>query len=194
MHPELTFCSSLNTRKSSRPSRTSKPVLSSPYNSYSADRNSSVPPNADGTYTLPTIRLPDGTYIMDSFKIADALEARYPEPSLHLNSDMQKRFVPHMVNIMEALYPTHVPLIMSRLLNPPSQAFWEVSRKALIEAGPDPDAWKKADPSIKEVTKLLEENNGPFFAGEVFTYADILWIGFLIFWKRIGDDVYEKFL
>jgi glutathione S-transferase len=131
---------------------------------------------------------------MDSYKIADALEERYPSPSLHLNSDMQKRVVPQVIAIMGAIYSTAAPLIQSRLLNPPSQAFWDVTRKELFAIGPDPKGWEKTELPSKEVTRLLKEKEGPWFNGEEFAYVDIIWIAFLIFFQRIGDDVWEKFL
>ncbi|RKU49191.1 hypothetical protein DL546_008898 [Coniochaeta pulveracea] len=153
-----------------------------------------VAPNEDGSYTIPTIRLPDGTYIMDSYKIADALEESYPSPPLHLNSDMQKGVNAQMVKIFEGIYPAACPLIQDRILNPPSQAYWDVTRKECLALGPDPRGWEKADPGLKEVTRLLKEKEGPWFNGDEFTYADILWVGFLIFFKRIGDDMFEGVL
>jgi len=45
-----------------------------------------IPPNKKGAeYTIPAVRLADGTYLMDSLQIAGALEMVYPTPSLHLD-------------------------------------------------------------------------------------------------------------
>lgn len=131
---------------------------------------------------------------MDSYKIADAVEQRYPSPPLHLNSELQKRVNAQMAIIMEALYPTACPLIKSRILNPPSQAYWAVTRKECLDLGPDPKCWEKAGPALKEATRLLKEKEGPWFNGEEFAYVDILWIAFLIFWRRIGEDIWDGVL
>lgn len=154
----------------------------------------SVEPNADGQYTIPTIRLPDDTWVMDSFKIADVLESRYPTPSLHLDSPVCKKVKHIVARAMPAFYRNFMPLVPERLLTQRSQDYWYATRKQILDMGPDPEAWRKAGPVLQEATALLKETAGPFFLGKDFSFADVIWISLLIFWKRIGDDVFEKFL
>lgn len=54
-------------------------------------------------------------------------------------------------------------------------------------------AWKEAAPGLKIVNDMLEKNQeGPFFAGKQRAYADIILLAFLKWWKRCGDDIYDK--
>lgn len=131
---------------------------------------------------------------MDSYKIATALEARYPNPPLHLDSPIMQKLGPLIGQIVTPLFPVFLALVPPRLLSERSQEYWYRTRKEMLDKGPDPQAWEKAAPFLKEATELLKETDGPFFAGKEFSYADIMWIGLLLFWRRIGDDVYEKFL
>jgi glutathione S-transferase len=131
---------------------------------------------------------------MDSWKIAQALEARYPKPSLHLDSPIRQKIEALIGQAVGPLVPVFVELVPKRLLGEREQEYWARTRKPILEKGPDPQAWEKAAPALKEATELLKANGGPFFLGKEFSYADVMWIGLLIFWRRIGDDVFEKFL
>lgn len=143
---------------------------------------------------------------MDSMKIAKYIEEKHPEPSIHLDSPYIKKVVEQMVATMSfgpGLRGVLLARIPGRLLNPPSVEYWQETRskaigKPLSEITEDEQgdkAWEYAAPAIKEVTRLLKENSeGPFFEGKTVTYADFYWIGFLLFWRRIGDDTFKKLI
>lgn len=52
------------------------------------------------------------------------------------------------------------------------------------------------EPVVREVTALLGENpDGPFFLGEGKpSFADFVWVGFLAFARRIGQEHYDELL
>lgn len=152
-------------------------------------------------YTIPTVIMPDGEYIMDSAEIAKAVEKAFPEPSLHLDSTFVDRLFAVLKEIMAAILPVYIPLVPQRILNEASQPYWYETREAKVgmpldqlarEKGGDP-AWAAAAPFLRQVSDLLRENpQGPFFLGETPSYTDFIWGGLLVFLRRIGDDVLEK--
>ncbi|KAH6657020.1 putative glutathione S-transferase [Truncatella angustata] len=159
-----------------------------------------------GIYTIPTVRTTDGTYIMDSLKIAEYIEEKYPTPSIHLDSPYVKKVVDQIsasFQFGKGVRGIFFPLVPERLLNPRSAEFWYETRakiigKPLSEITEDErgdKAWEYATEPVKEITRLLRENSeGPFFEGNTVTYADFYWAGYLLFWKRIGDDTFQKLL
>lgn len=162
------------------------------------------PPHPEGfaiaQYTSPTIILPDGTYLSDSRKIADEIDKRYPTPSVHLDDPKLKELEGIMPNIMSALVGVYIPLVPVRLLNEASHPHWYSTREKrvgmplsqLAEQRGGDIGYREAQPFLMAITKMLVENSeGPFFAGKEVGYVDFVWGGFLIFMKRIGDDVYE---
>lgn len=163
--------------------------------------NFSVDPNPTGhPYTIPAITLPDGTWIQDSHKIAKAIEERYPDRPLNLESPYQARIqalVPKAIVPIMAIGLNQIP---RRLLNKPSYDYWMVDRAPRVGgdfAGNEAEnggevAYTASAPGIKEITAMLKENaDGPFFGGKDVSYADFVWIGALEFLRRIGDDVLE---
>lgn len=157
-------------------------------------------------YTSPTIAYTDGRYIADSRVIAGVLEKDHPSPSLHLDSsylarieDIVQRLLYKDMPITRALFVAQIPL---RLLNKASVPYWYRTRETSIgmkldeyEATYGGDkAWAQTEQPLGEVTAMLTENEGPFFMGETLSYADFVWAGILIFFRRIGEDRFEELL
>ncbi|KAH0491934.1 hypothetical protein TgHK011_003335 [Trichoderma gracile] len=162
-----------------------------------------VPPNQEGRqYQLPAIQLPDGSYVMDSYKIADVINEKHPEPKLPLNTPVQLRFTPLLINFMTQLRPLFVPLVAQRLLGPGSIPYFHATREedvgmSLEEYGKTqgPGAFDRAEPFARQITALLNETpSGPFFMGDTVSYTDIMWAGILLFFKRLGHEEYEEVL
>ncbi|PWY80630.1 putative glutathione S-transferase [Aspergillus heteromorphus CBS 117.55] len=162
-----------------------------------------VLPNSAGfPYSIPAIHLPDGTYMMDSRQIANSIEERYPEPPLHLNSEYLPKVESVWLRLMDSIRPLFIPQVPKRLLNERSLDYWYTTREEMFgmsldqlekEQGGD-KAWDKAEPKIREATALLKENQGPFFMGEVISYADLVWTSILLFQKRMGPDFFDELL
>ncbi|KAI1858503.1 uncharacterized protein JN550_012550 [Neoarthrinium moseri] len=162
-------------------------------------------PEGAATYTIPTVKLPDGKYITDSIKIAEYIEEHYPSPSIHLDSPYVPKIQKLIATLMElgtGLRGVFLALVPERLLNPESVDYWMETRSKMLqrplsELTADErggKAWDHAAKSLHEVTRLLKENDGPFFAGKTVTYADFYWAGFLLFFQRFGTEVFEKLI
>ncbi|KAI1138135.1 putative glutathione S-transferase [Hypoxylon sp. FL0543] len=157
------------------------------------------------TYTVPTIILPDGTWVTDSLEIAKVLEEKYPEPSLHLDSPYLPKYVEHLIQVFKAIGPIYMPGVHKNVLNEPSLDFFRASREKLTgktleqleeSGGPGGEqAWSNSAPGLQKITALLKENpDGPFFEGKTVGYVDFVHAAFLIFLSRIGEDFLEKAL
>ncbi|KAI1636355.1 putative glutathione S-transferase [Biscogniauxia mediterranea] len=151
-------------------------------------------------YTIPTVTLPDGTWIMDSWEIAQTLEKQKPEPSLHLDAP----FLPTVIDLTTKATIELIPIFAARtpklILDEPSIPYWYETREKSLGAHPDKLEQEKggdraisaATPHLQAVTALLKEkSDGPFFLGATPSYADFVWAGFLIFMSKLGDDTKE---
>lgn len=155
------------------------------------------------TYTIPTIQYTDGKYIMDSKAIVQAIEKGTPEPSLHLDSPYLAKVEEILEKITTALQPIYIPTVPKRFLNDASIPYWYRTREAKFGMKLDEFektkggdlSWNQAEPLLKQITELLKENpDGPYFSGKTVTYADFIWAGCLIFWQRLGDDLFSELL
>lgn len=161
----------------------------------------SLAPNAKGTpYTIPTIRQPNGTYIMDSRVIATALEAEYPTPSLYLDVPVLAEVEGLIGATLGPLLPIFLVRVPDVLLADASVPYWMETRKAYtggldvreFAAQADMDkVWQDVEAGFGKVTEVLNRMDGPFFGREV-GYVDFVWGGLLLFVKALGEDVWEK--
>ncbi|KAE9371002.1 hypothetical protein N431DRAFT_376340 [Stipitochalara longipes BDJ] len=161
-----------------------------------------VPPNPPGAmpYTIPTLRFPDGAYIMDSKAIVQRLERDKPSPSLHIDSPILPE-VEHLVSkIMTTLRGVWMPALHANLLNDRSKKhFVQVSEQkyqkpfdqVLQEIGGE-EAWIEVLPSIHQLGEIIKKNEGPFVMGETPSYADFVIVGGLQFLKVIEEDFYNR--
>ncbi|KAF2637092.1 hypothetical protein P280DRAFT_458881 [Massarina eburnea CBS 473.64] len=168
----------------------------------------SIPPHDPTTpgyytaYTSPALRHADGKTTMDSWEIAQELEARYPEPSLRLEEPIVGRIRDVIVGLREPLNAWWMPKVPERVLGKESAEYFERTREvrlgmSLGELGEkaDEECWVKAKGPALEVAELLKENGGPFFLGEtVVSYADFIFVSFLHFLKTVDANVYERYL
>ncbi|KAM5364967.1 hypothetical protein ACJA88_012809 [Fusarium oxysporum] len=139
---------------------------------------------------------------MDSYKIADVIEEKYPEPSVHLNNPMQDRLRASMIKFMTEMVPIYVPGVAKNIIGEKSIDFFLATRlqdvgMPLYEYGEkhSPGAFDRAEPFAREITALLEENtSGPFLLGDVVSYADFIWAGILLFFQCLGEKEYKEVL
>lgn len=57
-------------------------------------------------------------------------------------------------------------------------------------------AWAAATPGIKLLEALYEDSRktGPFLAGQIRAYPDLLVLGYLQYIKRCGSDIFARFI
>lgn len=168
--------------------------------------DSSIPPHESGprAYTIPTVQFPDGTYLMDSRKIAEAIEQKHPSPKVHLDSPTVQKVERLVLHSIKPIYPNLMYKISQVILTEKSYDYWvgQYTR----EYGMPLDeyerqfgggkAWAVARPALSELTALLKERQaeGPFFLGSEVSYADFVWAGALIFMKRSSEEVFQELL
>lgn len=146
--------------------------------------------------------MPDGSYVMDSYKIADIIEEKHPEPSVHLNTPVQLRFREILIKFMGELTPIYVPGVAQSILGDGSIDFFRTTRQEDVGMPLDdygkknsPGAFERAEPFAREMTALLNEtSSGPYFLGDTISYTDFMWAGILLFFKCLGDEKYQEVL
>ncbi|KAL0475599.1 hypothetical protein QR685DRAFT_513177 [Neurospora intermedia] len=166
-----------------------------------------APEPSTSSYTIPAIRFPDGTYMMDSKSIAVALEERYPAPqypSLHLDTPALAKLESLMPGMMGKLAGVFVPGAVKNILGPKSQPYFISTREAEFGMSIDElqktqggvQAYEKIREELQEATALLKQNaaRGPFFEGDKVSYADFVWAGFLLFMKYADAEGFDKLL
>ncbi|KAM0257679.1 hypothetical protein ACHAQJ_004244 [Trichoderma viride] len=146
--------------------------------------------------------MPDGSYVMDSYKIADIIEEKHPEPSLALNTPVQLSFRKMLINFMGQLAPIYVPGAAQHILGEESLDFFLTTRQEDVGMPLDdykkqhgPGAFERAEPFARELTALLNEtSSGPYFLGDTVSYTDFMWAGILLFFKCLGNEEYQEVL
>lgn len=161
-------------------------------------------PNPEGAarspYTIPAVKFPDGSYMMDSRKIATELERRYPSPPLHLDSPMLRKVEDLIPKLFWPMAGIHMVKIPKNILNPPSTEYMERTRaegfkkiRSELESDPDGEkAWPQVEPLLKELGDILNANGGPFALGKTVSYADFVVVSFLHFARCVDKTLYER--
>lgn len=154
-------------------------------------------------YTIPTVKFPDGTWLMDSRKIAEAIEARFPSPSANLQSPFQARMEELINPLIFTVFGLVIKEIPDNLLNESSEEYWNDDRADLVgmnidkfaEAKGGQNALDAARDSLEKITALYKENSdGPFLEGKDPIYADFLWVSFLVFIQKSNPAWFGGFL
>lgn len=168
-----------------------------------------VSPNTSGqagsAYTVPTIRLPDHTYVRDSAVIAEKLEALYPDPSVTFDTETQIQAEQAIAKIAGPLVPVFMPRIARDVIIESSVPFFRETRaKAfgmslddLEKARGGVAAWKAAEPGFQALKAVLTEHKrseGPFIFGREVSYGDFIIVAFMESLSRIGGDLGARML
>ncbi|KAJ4301908.1 hypothetical protein N0V90_004004 [Kalmusia sp. IMI 367209] len=137
---------------------------------------------------------------MDSWKIAKELEERYPTPSLHLNDPIVARF--REIPIVKPILAHLVPKVPRNLLNKISADYFYLTREERYKMPLDQlerekakeENWEEMKSVAKNIGDLLREKEGPFLLGETLSYADIVFVTYLQFMKRVDESVFQRYL
>jgi glutathione S-transferase len=138
---------------------------------------------------------------MDSRKIADALESRYPSPPLHLDFPKLANVQATVIKANVAAAPLWCPRIPRTILNERSVSYFSETRAKRFGMTLDEleksdqggeAAWEAALPHLQELAQMLKENGGPYFMGATVSYADFIVTAFLQFWKRVAPDLFDR--
>ena len=169
-----------------------------------------LPPNEEGTafapYSSPTIRLPDGTMVMNSANIIPKLEAKYPKPSLYLETGLHKEAEKLITDLGLATWWDGMVTTKDELLPPRSSEYFARTRKEVFGASLEDcaaakggeTAWKNAVEPIKKLAAFMKEHrkkgeeDGPFVLGNEPSYADFMIVTMFECYERCHDESYQK--
>ncbi|KAK5138542.1 hypothetical protein LTR08_000130 [Meristemomyces frigidus] len=166
-----------------------------------------IPPNdpdAFAEYSSPTVRLADGSYVMDTAKIVPKLEETYPEPSLHLTSPMNKEASELIDALLMALLPGVLPDVVNLLQEPSKSWFVEdrerrlgMTLEALAQKAGGEHGWQKAEPLLHRLKGLLEKNKddaGPFILGSKPSFGDLVIVAMFEGMRKITRKNYDRLM
>ena len=144
----------------------------------------------------------DGIWLTDSFAIVQELDRLHPQPSLHLDGPYQAKVNELAAKVMQKIGPECYSRIPETILNEASRQYWYQTRQERLGMSVDQyeakhggnTAYAEAEPYLKQLTQLLEENEGLYFMGEQVSYADFSWVAFLVFFKRVDQDIFTSVL
>lgn len=142
---------------------------------------------------------------MDSAAIATELEALYPEPSLHLDTGLHEQILPILGQVVVPLIPVFMPRIARDMLVESSVPWFRearekrfgISLEELERAKGGEQAWVAAQPGFEALRRFLTEHKqdeGPFVLGSQVSYVDFMLVSMAEAFRRIGGDLYEKFV
>ncbi|KAF2168650.1 hypothetical protein M409DRAFT_21394 [Zasmidium cellare ATCC 36951] len=165
-----------------------------------------ISPNEPGIawvdYSVPAIRLPSGEHLMDSLKIAHALEDLHPSPSLHLDTALHEKTSLVTAKAAGPLLPVFMPIIGRSIVLDSDSEWFETDRSQKFGCSMaefertkgGQQAWDAARPGMEMLRALLTEEKkdaGPFIMGSVPCYGDLVLLGLFQFFRRLG--IWEKF-
>lgn len=159
----------------------------------------SVAPNKSGiTYTIPTIQLQSGEWIMESSEIGRRLEQLYPNPALD-SSALDVEIDALTEKVMGIISPDFIPKIPRTLISAASVPYWRETREAWYDGLPldsietthgGEHVYIAARPHVRRLASLLDSaSDGPFFGGKRPIYGDFVWAGVLFFYEKLGKDM-----
>ena len=142
---------------------------------------------------------------MDSAAIATKLESLYPTPSLHLDTGLHQALGPTIGKIGRPLSGIFMPRIARDVLLESSVAWFRAAREAAFGMTLDEmertrggeQAWEAAEPGFEELKQFMREHKrdeGPFVLGSQVSYVDFVIAALIEACRRIGSDMYERFI
>lgn len=163
------------------------------------------PPGSWADYTVPVVRFADGSTVMDSAVIANELESRYPEPSLRLDSDLEKEAQGAMGEVFMSLVPYLLPLAaqivalgdLDWFKEDRAKRFGMTVDEAFHTKKDGSSSFEAAKPGFERVAQVLKAHKldqGPFILGSQVCYADFYLVATLQMFSQMGEDAYEEFM
>jgi glutathione S-transferase len=133
------------------------------------------------------------------------LEQLHPDPPLHLDNGLAQKIGPLIGKISLPLIPVYMPRISRDVIHESSVEHVREQRERRFgmtldelekTKGGEP-AWEAAKPGLRELEDFItsqKRDEGPFILGSEVCYADFIIAGMMEAVRRIGDDLYDKFL
>ena len=140
---------------------------------------------------------------MDSLRIAERLEAIYPEPSMHLDTGLHEESAAIVFELSWLVFPDMLHLLPKEILNERSASWfaedrkrrWGITLDELAEKNGGEKAWASAVPVMTRLKAFLTENKrdqGPFILGSTPSYGDLYIIALFQAAEVVSKGMYEK--
>lgn len=143
--------------------------------------------------------------MMDSAVIAAKLESLYPQPSLHLNSELENEAQAAMGAVFMSLVFYLAPSVIRNLVAEEDVEWFKADRASRFnmtveeletEKNAD-DAYAAARPAFvkcQEVLRRHKKDEGPFILGSKPSYADFYFISTMQMFRQSDQQLFERFL
>ncbi|RDW68677.1 hypothetical protein BP5796_09334 [Coleophoma crateriformis] len=163
-----------------------------------------IPPNPKEPYpyAIPgiSIETSDGLlHLQGSREIATVIEEYWPTPSVHLDSPYMEKI--DTFKFVGPLATLLMPRNAQNILSPVSVEYFSRTRSARFgmtldefeNSKPVDEVWANATKVLSELADMLKENpSGPFLMGKEVSYADFIVVGVFQFYKRAGQDIFDR--
>ena len=157
-----------------------------------------------GKHTVPAIKFPDGTCVMDSLAIYKRLEtdAAYAElPKIPIDEDLEQRVDAITTRMFIGLGPAFRYNTLM-LFNPVSREYYRQERMGGKELPPPTDgelddAWEAAEGVVRELAAVLRQGasgEGPFFLGDQVSWTDFRVVALFHFAKKGSEETFERLM
>lgn len=172
--------------------------------------NRGVPPQGDDAfapYTSPTLQLPDGKFVVESNNCAEALESRYPEPSLHLDARLHRTIMTKVDQASSNIFPLALVILVQKWLPKRSAEYFAEDRAKRFgisiedlskykgeeqwEAGEVPGG--NFDQLKDELTKH-KRDEGPYVLGSQVSYGDFVLASLFESCERVDKQIYDRLM
>ena len=160
----------------------------------------------DGTpfYTLPAIHDPStGTFLAESFHIAEYLEETYPTPSIfpHGTKSLQHAFQSSFGEKLGFVRYFMLPHVLPKLGTQRSEEYFRRAKELslgrplkILEGAEKAEEWAKLRDVMSNIDECMAKTDakGPFVMGDTASWADFFLSAFLMYIKTIlGEDSEE---
>ena len=160
----------------------------------------------DGTpfYTLPAIHDPStGTFLAESFLIAEYLEDTYPTPSIfpHGTKSLQHAFQNSIGEKLAFVRYFMLPCVLPKLGTQRSEEYFSRTKELslgrplkILEGAEKAKEWAKFKDVMSNIDECIAKTDakGPFVMGDTVSWADFFISAFLMYLKSIlGEDSEE---
>ena len=138
---------------------------------------------------------------MDSLPIARALEDLIPEPTLFVEDPASADAESKMMQLLFASFAAYMPKIPN-ILNTRSAEYYHRERSALfgtslvdIEKAKGATAYDDSQAQLQAFKdKFVQDPSGPFIRGKQVSYADFVFVAWLLALQQFDDAVFKKFI
>lgn len=149
--------------------------------------------------------MPDGTFVVESNNCAEALEAKYPDPTLHLEAQLHRHIMSKVDEATQYVLPLGLPTLVNECLPERSAKFFSEDREKRFGISLDDLANLKGEElfsaaeapggileQLKDELHKHKKDDGPFVLGSQVSYGDFIIASLFESLARVVPRLYER--